>query len=665
MPEMTTWTTKRWMLAVLAVYVVALGVRLVWLAEARHNPLYQWPTIDERMNHEIAKSLANGTAPDTAYLRAPLYLYFVGGIYKVIGPDSLGARWIQTFVAAAIPVLVCLIGGRLFNRTVGLGAGLLASVYWTAVFFSTELLDVTLACVFYLLLLYMLVALDDRRWWMWLACGVVMGIAAITRPNILAFAPFLALLALWRAWRRRPKAERRAASGWLKPGLVHAALLTVGCVAAIAPVTLRNLIVAKEPVLIAAWGSGAFWTANNELSDAKRNWRPPIDTSSHPMLEELRKDPWFTASELAESMYIYAAQELGHQPTYAETSAFYKRLALEYIRNHPGKLLMDMAKRFCYTFNAFEYPFNKDLYHFLEFSKLLWTLSWLHFGLVCPMAMFGLLAAVSRRTWPNGLVYVLVLIAALAIPGTLFPVTARYRLPLVYLLIPFAAFGVYELVRLLTPPVRWQRLGQPIAVIAAFAIFCNVNVLGLRPAPVEYLWPHFLAASVTTGRHDLADETSDNIEEALADPAREVNVPPGTAALLFRHYAATGDRDRALRLAEALLRRGEKADAKTYRLALRMLTQAGNREAAAMAVRALEYVAQGASTPDLAAGLYRFGVAFNDEAALARSIVHLENLCRSRPENQQYLNALRAARKALVKLRARPLSMPTDGLLAP
>jgi len=194
MAQGTHWPKRRWALMGGVVFALGVTVRLVFLLEARHNPLYQCPTIDERTHHEIAKAIAEGTAPSTAYLRAPAYLYFLGGIYKVTGPDSLMARYVQAVVASLAPVLVFLIGGRLFGPWVGVLSGVLSAVFWTFVFFSTELLDVSVACVLYLLLAYVLVTVADGRWWKWLLGGGLLGLGAITRPNVLVYAPVLAVV---------------------------------------------------------------------------------------------------------------------------------------------------------------------------------------------------------------------------------------------------------------------------------------------------------------------------------------------------------------------------------------------------------------------------------------------------------------------------------------
>lgn len=643
------------------VYALAVIVRLAWLSEARHNPLYQYPIIDERTHHEIGKAIANGTAPNTAYLRAPAYLYFLGGIYKVLGPDSLHARYVQVFVAGLLPVLVLLIADRLFGPGPAVLAGVLASVFWTFVFFSTELLDVSLACVFYLLLAYLLIALDDGRWTKWLLCGAVLGLGAITRPNILAYPPFLVLAVLWARRSVTGKGgSRPAAFTSLRSAVAKLGIFAGGCVLTIAPVTVRNIVVAGEPILIAAWGSGAFWATNNEASDAKRLYRPDIDISTSPLLKDLLADPWFQYAELAQAMYIYAAQHLGGRPTYRQANAFYTRLNLEYVRNHPRKLFRDSFERLCFMFNGYEYPFNKDLYAFLGYSRLLRILSCLHFGVICPLGVVGVLLAVTKRTWPTGLAYYVAMILALVLPGTLFPVTSRYRLPIVYLLMPMVAFGVFEIIRLVRArSIAWRRVSQPLALLAVLAVFCNANVFGFRPAPAEYLVVHFFGACVGAGRDDLAIQTVDEIALALDDPTRQRHVPPNTTIPLFGYLYQHGDLERAARFGRYMIRRRDQADAQTLDTLTHVFVRLGRQEDAKLALAEIERVAEGRPSHYLAQSLLRYGRAFRDRSALVRAAELYTELIRRHPEQPKFRNAFSVARRALADLADPACTRPT------
>ncbi len=643
-----------------AIYVLAVAVRLGFLQEAQHNPLYQCPTIDERFHDTTARAIANGTAPATPYFRAPAHLYFLAAIYKLIGPDSLRARYIQVFVAALAPVLLFLIGGRLFGPAVGVLSGLLGAVFWTLVFFSTELLDVSLACVLYLLLAYVLIQADDGRWWKWLVCGGLMGLGAITRPNILAFAPVLAVVVVWAARKRARSESSTGVRGRpLRTGLSRAVHLAAGCILAIAPVTLRNIVVAGEPVLIAAWGSGAFWASNNPDTDAKQMLRPSLDTTDSPLLPELQKNPWLRSAELSQSLIIYAAEHLGHEPGYREGEAFYAGLAMRYIREHPGKFASDLFKRFCYTFNAFEFPFNKDLYDFLAFSRLLTVLSWLHFGVVCPVGVLGLLLAIGRRTAPPGLVYYVAMLLTFVLSGTLFPVISRYRVPIVYLLMPMVAFGAVELVRRFAPPIRWRRVWPPVGLLAGLAVFCNVNVFGFRPAHCEYLLFHFIGACLAVDRHDLIAETSDKIEAILNDPAQAHHVPAKGMLPMFEYFHDRGDFARAARYGWEMVRRQERAPPRTLDAVVKVLLHFGQRAQARHALDLLERNTAGQPNLHLAQALARYGHACGDRSAYVRAAEQYAALSRRHPEEDRYRRGLTAVKRHLARLDVPPSSGPS------
>lgn len=661
MDEGNHWTSRRWLMAALAVYVLAVGVRLVWLSDARHNPLYQFPVIDERTHHEIGKAIANGTAPDKAYVRAPVYVYFLAGVYRVLGSESMHARWVQVFVSGLAPVLVLLISGRLFSPRVAVLAGALSAVFWTFVVFSTELLDVSLASVFYLLLLYLLIALDDRRWWKWLLCGAVLGLGAITRPNILAYPPFLAVALVWigrkAAFQQTPRTE---AAVWLKGVATKLAVLGIGAVLAIAPVTLRNILVSGEPILIAAWGPGVFWTVNNEHSDAKKLYRPAIDTLGSPILDELVKDPWFQYAELAQAMYIYAAEDLGGRPSYSQVGDFYNRLNRQYILDHPRKLFSDVIKRLCYTLNAYEYPFNKDLYAFAADSRLVSALRWLHFGVVCPVGIVGLLLAVGRRDWPKGQAYYVAMILGFVLPGSLFQITARYRLPITFLLMPVVAFGVFELIRLVgARQFSARRLAKPFGLLAALLVFCNANIPEFRPAHAEYLLPHFFHACIASEQHDRALDTADEVLRAIEDPDRRDYLPANITLPFFAYFYQRQEFQRATMFGRQMILRGDQATPRMLGAVLNVFVRLNRFEDAKLALVVIERATQGKLSLHLALASLRYGRAFGDRPALAKAVQLYQELVRRHPAEPRLRGDLRLATESLARL-DNPSSLPTS-----
>ncbi len=634
----------------LAIYAVAVGLRLAFLQGVQDHPLYRFLVLDERSQHEVAVAIANDALPPNGYFKAPFYAYFLGMIYKVIGPDSFLARFIQVFVVGWAPVLVYLIGGRLFGRTAGVIAGALAAVLWTSVFFSAELLDVSLACLLYLLLAYVLVALADDHPWKWFFAGGLMGLGAITRPNILAFAPVLAVLLLVQTRRgARARADGETERRWVRTGLARVGPLVLGTVLAIAPVTLRNLLAANERLLISAYGGVNLLIANNPASDGKNAICPKLDiTVRSPGLD--LNDPWVRWDEGWQACYLYAAQHLGPCPRYDEVERFLIRVTFDYIRRYPGKFLTDTFKRACWMLNAYEFPNNKDLNYLRGYSRLLDGLSWLHVGLIGPLGGVGLGMALRRRERTMGQVYVIAMVLALALPGVFFIINARYRLPVVHLLLPFVAYAVVELAGILRPPIRWRRALVPVGALAGLMVLSNVNVFRYRPPYHEYMLFSLAGACGAVGRTDMMDDVVADIERALADTSYRHMLHPWAMTCLFGYYRDRGDVPRAAHYGQRIFERGEPVRPQTLGQLVAVFIAADQRDRAKRAVDTLVNRAGGLAEPYSANALLAYGRAFGDRAALTIAARQFADLARSAPHEEAFRNGLDAARASLKRM---------------
>ena len=81
------------------------------------------------------------------FWQPPLFPYSLAPL-KIVFSDALFfyvARIVQALVDAFTCVLVYFLGTRLFNRGVGIGAGLVLSAYGPMIFFVGELLPATTA----------------------------------------------------------------------------------------------------------------------------------------------------------------------------------------------------------------------------------------------------------------------------------------------------------------------------------------------------------------------------------------------------------------------------------------------------------------------------------------------------------------------------------------
>src|SRR5437763_12865770 len=94
-----------------AVFLLALSLRLIHVWQIGHSPFVDVLLGDAHGYDEWARRIAGGEwiGRDVFY-QAPLYPYFLGGVYAVIGRNLMAVRVIQAIIGAASCVFVALAG---------------------------------------------------------------------------------------------------------------------------------------------------------------------------------------------------------------------------------------------------------------------------------------------------------------------------------------------------------------------------------------------------------------------------------------------------------------------------------------------------------------------------------------------------------------------------
>ncbi len=614
------------------IYALALGTRLAFLAQAIDSPVLRIPVVDERINWQIAERILEGDLTPIAYVRAPGYVYALAGIVALVRSVPFDVRVAQVFIDALSPVLMLLIGVRCFGLAGGIVAGVLGAVYWTCVFFSCQLLDASPSCLLCLGLAYLLVRLPDARWWKWLGCGLVAGLTALVRPPVLAFVPILAMIVFFKAV---PRARRGDSDSATRPSglravagaLLLSILPIIGCALAVFPVSLRNRIVGGEWVMICVSGGANFWIANNPASDGK-DLSLLVDEEIEPRIDQTTKDPWQRGLTYQIGT-TYAKKKLKDRYRIGLADRLYRDMFVDYVRHYPGKFVRDVFKRFCWLFNAYEYPNNKDLYEFFDFSSLLRALSRLHFGIVCPLALVGIVLSLRRASSNDAsLACYLALIVALVAVGVLFVVNARYRQPMVCLLIPFAGYAAVRLSQMAFRPRSHARgIAVAVGALVGLGIFCNANLFGYRAEhrPLYLDW-FFINACEDCGDQERLAQAVPDFGARLAAQAESLQTRPTLMGTIQRYgnpfgylmsYAyERGNRREALRYA-ALMLRHERFNLDHMRQALELYASAGDHAACLRILRAMDQRVGDAEI--LADAWARFGESFKNAAALNRA----------------------------------------------
>ena len=198
----------------------------------------------------------------------PLYPYVLGGLYRLFGRDLLVVRLIQVGMSVASCALVARLGTMLGGVPVGLGAGLWFALYKPEIMFTAEIQK---TCLSILLTTAGLVLFLARSRASRFGAGVVLGLAALTRANLLLLAPLGALV----PWR-----EREPGTGGRS--IIAPALFLAGFALALAPVAWRNHRVSGAWVLTTTQGGQNFYMGNNPGNSPARTEPSPSCARTRP-----------------------------------------------------------------------------------------------------------------------------------------------------------------------------------------------------------------------------------------------------------------------------------------------------------------------------------------------------------------------------------------------
>jgi tetratricopeptide (TPR) repeat protein len=469
----------------LAILALAAALRLAHVLAMRRLPLFEDLVVDSAVYDAWASRIVSGDwIGSGAFYQDPLYPYFLAGLYSAFGRDLLLVRVVQIALGVATCALVATIATRAAGRVAGNVAALLLAVYRPAIFQEGEL-EKTALGVF--LLTAVLALMTSSRRGAKVAAGAVLGLAALTRGNLLLMAP-IAAIAIVLEPADGPPSPR---SGW-KERLAHrlrspSARTAAGFLAAfalvLAPVTIRNHHVSGEWIAT-TYGAGAvFYTGNN----------PANASGGFEDVPFVRSDPVYEESDFRAAAESASGRKLSPK----EISAFWFREALAHVARNPGFAALVTLRKVAMFIGDYEVPDAWDLYFLERYSPVL-RLPLLGMGGLLALAVLG--AVLAWRTSPV-IRLTAVFAGAYALSVVVFFVLARYRLYVAPALAILAATGIAALIR--APRRLRGRTGLSAIVAAAAVGALSFSALGTPPKR-EHLYSFVGLATLYARAGDLA-----------------------------------------------------------------------------------------------------------------------------------------------------------------
>lgn len=416
-PDAIQGTPANHAVATIAIFVVALLIRLIAAWQLGSLPLSRTPQLDSAAYLTWARAIVAGDGAWPAYPEhSPGYPFFAAAILAATGGSVMAVRVGQSLLGA----VACVLTARIASRTVAprayLWAGLIQALYAPLVYIETAVLAEAVL-VFLLVLTLDIVTAAENRGARWLPAGIALGAAAVVRPTALALVPAFLIVV---ATKHRRATAMRLAAAFIAGSLVFTA-----------PVVIQNWRVTGVP-MIQAYGGMNFYLGN----------RPAGDGGARARLG----GEW----DALEGEASRAGVTRNDQDTY------YLRRTGREILDRPTAYAGVLVSKLFWTLQDDEL---RDTHSFYFFAEAWPPLRWLpSFGVVLALAVAGLIAAKPRDpAWLIAYGVAMLATTVFLVIGT------RYRIPLVSVVIAVAGGGLASLANAIRSQ-RWSAAPPLLAV---------------------------------------------------------------------------------------------------------------------------------------------------------------------------------------------------------
>ncbi len=364
-----------------------------------------------------------------------LYTLFLAAVYALFGPHPLVARLLQALLVGLFqPLLIYLIGRRVFNDMVGLVSAAITAVYIYFFYYSATLMTEPFYITAILAVLYFAIRLVDKISqpeksnvkWVWLAAalGVTLGVVVLLRQLFLIFIPFLFL---WIWWASGRPGIRKAFTATLLAGFI--------VIGSILPFTIYNSVRFGQFALLNTNAGYAFFWANHPIYGTHFIPILPPEMGSYQSLipVELRQ---LNEAELDRELLKRGLQFVLDDP-------------VRYIR-----LSFSRVPAFFIFWPSAESGTISNISRVFSYALFL------------PFMIYGLILALLDPKWrgDRGISAPILLLVFFVIVYTAIHLLTwaliRYRLPVDAVMIIFAGLGIYDLaMRLVKAPLLARNAG--------------------------------------------------------------------------------------------------------------------------------------------------------------------------------------------------------------
>ncbi len=469
---------KSFFLIFLFAYIIRLLVNYILTI---YYPFYSHPGSDVIYYNNWAQEIVyyNWIGRDV-FWGMPLYPYFLAILYSITFSNPYLIRIIHILIGAVNCSLTYLVASKIFDKKVGVLAGVLVAINFTLICYDCLMMPVGLNIFLSLSVIYFLLhreKMQKKREWFFL--GIVIGLAALGDGKMLLFA--LGIIVYFFAFYRHK--GHRYALRVLVP-------LVLGIFIILSGVGLRNKLIGGDWVWISAQSGLSFFVGNNPDANGVFN-NPPFIRPDHKGQDEDQR--------------IIASTYAGRLLTPSEVSYFWFKKGINYILSSPISYSRLLLKKFLLFFTDTELAYDMDMLFLRDWKN---KMDINPFTILCYLAMIGMLFIGPKY---KESVFINIMILSQLVFTLIFFLTNKHRAAILPFLI------MYEACALLwsAEQIRNRRLFKIGCIAMSFFVF----VLIFKPQQVSSSMIDFLKSSkecVVYGKRKDYNKAIDACNKALS-----------------------------------------------------------------------------------------------------------------------------------------------------
>jgi tetratricopeptide (TPR) repeat protein len=484
----------------LIIFVVALGLRLVYMFTSKNNPFFSVPIVDMDFYWRLAGTLVTqgpfGVSQLESAWKPAFYPFFLACVRFFVGNSVFKAQIIQSVLGSINCVLLYYVAKKLFNTRTSFLAGLMMACYGTFIFYDACFLPVTLnTCMILCFLLGVSGLHQDKRSLPWFVPGVFMALAANAHQIILAVVPVIPVVQYFWYCHAAGK-QRPPAIDFYQAVCKRFACFLCGMLVVMAVFAIIKYEQSRDLSAPSNNAGVNFYIGNNPRADGVSV--PPEGVAWMRLINEPvvggqlidPSKPENSKTSRTASRVRYCSQDLSTLYNYLRKSAdksdtvpksghstYFYRKAFDWIFAHPLTFLQRYVKKLSYCFSAVEIKNNVNMYRYGDYSPILRCLLRASpfisfpFGIVFPLAIIGMV--LCFRSSPRRFLHLYLYLVAVPAGTALFFVCARYRMVMVPVLLLFTAVAVEALPAAIKKRKWERRHGYLLGLLVAMTILCN------------------------------------------------------------------------------------------------------------------------------------------------------------------------------------------------